>query len=81
MPQTFDIAMKKTANRKILAVLKAAWLYSFLLWLYIAVENLVYPSMVYSTDFSYYVPVKTNLLGIISFALSFVFYFLLKLYG
>jgi uncharacterized membrane protein len=60
-------------------VLKAIWLYLTILWGYIAVENLFYPSAVYNTNFSAYIPIKTDLLGIISFALSFIFYIAWKL--
>ncbi|MCL4398862.1 hypothetical protein M1137_03655 [Candidatus Parvarchaeota archaeon] len=69
----------KNKGKKSTVILKALWIYFTLLWGYIAVENLVYPSVVYSTDFSAYVPIRADLLGIISFALSFVFYVVWKL--
>jgi uncharacterized membrane protein len=71
--------MKGRTNRKAV-VLKAIWVYSTIIWLYIAIENLVYPAEVYGSNFSLYIPIRTDLLGIISFAASFVFYILLHLY-
>ncbi|MCL4419153.1 hypothetical protein M1146_03560 [Patescibacteria group bacterium] len=69
----------KNKSRKLKVILKAIWIYFTLLWGYIAVENLVYPSAVYSTNFSVYIPIRTDLLGLVSFALSFVFYIAWKL--
>jgi hypothetical protein len=60
-------------------VFRAVWLYLTALWVYIAVENLVYPALVYNTDFSYYIPIKTDLLGVLSFIFSFVFYILSRI--
>lgn len=71
--------MKGKINRNAV-VLKAIWIYSTIIWLYIAIENLVYPAEVYGSNFSLYIPIKTDLLGIISFAVSFVFYILLHLH-
>ena len=71
--------MEKHRQDKRIVVFRALWLYSLIVWVYIAVENLIYPAAVYSSNFSYYIPVKTNLLGIIAFAASFVFYLLSRL--
>ncbi len=69
--------MKKS---KISLYFKAIWLYSLFLWVYIAIENLVYPSLVYNSVFSRYIPIKTDLLGIMAFVLSFIFYILWNIY-
>ncbi|MCL4396843.1 hypothetical protein M1494_00660 [Candidatus Parvarchaeota archaeon] len=69
----------KKRDKRLLVILKALWIYFTLLWAYIAVENLVYPAAVYSTNFSVYIPIRTDLLGLISFALSFIFYIVWKL--
>jgi uncharacterized membrane protein len=70
----------KTKDKRLTVILKALWIYFTLLWGYIAIENLIYPSMVYSSNFSYYIPIKTDLLGILAFCASFVFFILQKLY-
>lgn len=70
----------KAKDKRLTVILKALWIYFTLLWGYIAIENLIYPSMVYSSNFSYYIPIKTDLLGILAFCASFVFFILQKLY-
>jgi hypothetical protein len=72
--------MAKPKKYRINLLFKALWMYSTLIWAYIAIENLVYPAVVYSSNFSYYIPIKTNFLGILAFCASFVFFILQKLY-
>ncbi|MGC8681926.1 MAG: hypothetical protein ACP5RE_01745 [Candidatus Acidifodinimicrobium sp.] len=55
-------------------VFEGLWLYTLLVWVYIAIENLVYPAAVFNSVLSVYFPVKQNLLAISSFVLSFVFF-------
>ncbi len=67
----------KRDDRHLLTVLfEALWLYFLLVWGYIAVENLVYPTQVATTDLAVYFPVPQNLLVIVSFTASFVFFIL-----
>ncbi|MGC8533815.1 MAG: hypothetical protein ACP5MV_04295 [Candidatus Parvarchaeum sp.] len=72
--------MKRKNGKALKLLFEAIWLYSTAVWAYIAIENLIYPSMVYSSDFSYYIPIKTNLLALISFVISFLFYLLWRFY-
>lgn len=69
--------MKNSKNMRILPILfEGLWLYTFLTWAYIAVENLIYPAAVFSSALSVYVPIRQNLLAVASFVLSFVFFVL-----
>lgn len=72
--------MKKTHNTLYVSVFEGIWFYAFIVWLYIAIENLIYPSLVFNSNFSSYIPIKTNLLGIIAFVISFIFYVLWRFY-
>ncbi len=62
--------MKKETKRTLAVLFKGIWLYSLLIWGYIAVENLFYPSAVATQALSIYIPIKQNLLAIWSFVVS-----------
>ena len=67
--------MKNNRLNNFLSVLfEGLWLYTLLVWVYIAIENLMYPAAVFNSVLSVYFPVKQNLLAISSFILSFVFF-------
>ncbi|MCW1293837.1 MAG: hypothetical protein OH316_00735 [Candidatus Parvarchaeota archaeon] len=73
--------MKNRGDHRILYVLfEGLWLYTLLTWVYIAIENLIYPAAVFNSVLSVYVPIKQNLLAIVSFILSFVFFILWRYY-
>jgi len=59
-------------------LLRACWLYSFILWLYVVSNVYVFPAD-QLLNLSYYVPIPTNLLGVSAFAASFIFLVLLCL--
>ena len=56
------------------SVSEALWIYLLLVWAYISVENLITPATVANDVFAVYFPVKQNILVLVSFALSFVFF-------
>lgn len=67
--------MKNTKRINLLSdVFEGLWFYTLLVWVYIAIENLVYPATVFNSVLSVYFPVKQNLLAISSFVLSFIFF-------
>ncbi len=67
--------MKNTKRINLLSdVFEGLWFYTLLVWVYIAIENLVYPAAVFNSVLSVYFPVKQNLLAISSFVLSFIFF-------
>ncbi len=67
----------KRDRRHLLSVLfEALWLYFLLIWVYIAVENLIFPNQVATTNLAVYFPVPQNLLVIVAFAASFVSFLL-----
>lgn len=70
--------MKKKELR---AVFEALFIYFLLIWVYIGIENLLYPAAVANTNLSVYVPIPQNLLAVVSFILSFVFFVLWKIYS
>ncbi len=72
--------MKRKDDKALKVLFEAIWLYSTVIWVYIAIENLVYPYMVYSSDFSYYIPIKTDLLALISFVISFISFLFWRFY-
>ncbi len=72
--------MKRSYNNFYVSLFEGIWFYSFILWLYIAIENLIYPSMVYNSNFSYFIPIRSDLLAIIAFIVSFVFYVVWRMY-
>ncbi len=64
-------------RRKLLTVLfEALWLYFLIAWAYIAIENFIYPVQVATTPLAEYFPVQQNLLVIIAFPVSFLFFIL-----
>ncbi|MCL5016864.1 MAG: hypothetical protein M1441_01850 [Candidatus Parvarchaeota archaeon] len=65
---------------KLSTVFEALWIYLIFIWVYIGIENLLYPAAVANTNLSVYVPIPQNLLAVASFALSFVFFILWKTY-
>lgn len=66
--------MKKQYKHLLAVLSEALWLYFLLTWLYIAIENLIYPVQVATTPLAAYFPVPQNLLVVVSFAASFVFF-------
>ncbi|MCL5009616.1 MAG: hypothetical protein M1433_01380 [Candidatus Parvarchaeota archaeon] len=70
--------MKKELSIKLQVLSEAIWVYTLIIWVYIAIENLFYPNAVLSEALSVYVPIKQNLLAVTSFFVSFVFFILWK---
>jgi hypothetical protein len=68
--------MKREYEHILMVLFEALWLYFLLVWVYIAIENLLYPAQVATSNLAAYFPVPQNLLAVLSFALSFVFFFL-----
>jgi hypothetical protein len=68
--------MKKELNPMLQAVFEAVWLYSLIMWVYIAIENLLYPIAVLTQPLSVYIPIKQNLLAVTAFFVSFVSFLL-----
>ena len=64
--------MNKLQKRILIVLSESLWLYFLLIWLYIAVENLIYPVRVATTNLAEYFPVPQNLLVLAAFAASFV---------
>ncbi len=68
--------MKRGYNRILTVLFEGLWLYFLLVWVYIAAENLISPAQVSSTNLAVYFPVPQNLLVIVAFAASFLFFVL-----
>ncbi len=66
--------MKKSLRPFFTVVSQAIWIYLLLVWAYISIENLIYPASVANSNLGVYFPVPQNLLVIVAFAGSFVFF-------
>lgn len=54
-----------------LAFLKALWIWGLLTWLYVVADIHIFPEAQF-WNLSVYVPIPTNLVGIVAFIVSFV---------
>ena len=68
-------------KKELRAIFEGLFIYLLLIWVYIGIENLFYPAAVANTNLSVYVPIPQNLLAVVSFILSFVFFVLWKIYS
>ncbi|MCL4406846.1 MAG: hypothetical protein M1573_02440 [Candidatus Parvarchaeota archaeon] len=68
-------------KKELRAIFEGLFIYLLLIWVYIGIENLLYPAAVANTNLSVYVPIPQNLLAVVSFVLSFVFFVLWKIYS
>ena len=68
-------------KKELRAIFEGLFIYLLLTWVYIGIENLLYPAAVANTNLSVYVPIPQNLLAVVSFVLSFVFFVLWKIYS
>ncbi len=68
-------------KKELRAIFEGLFIYLLLIWVYIGIENLLYPAAVANTNLSVYVPIPQNLLAVVSFILSFVFFVLWKIYS
>jgi hypothetical protein len=62
-------APRSRSSKAILALLKTTWVYGLITWLYVVSNLYVFPEFQF-VDLSRYVPVPTDLVGIVAFAAS-----------
>jgi len=58
-------------NRFVLPLLKGLWIYSLILWAYIAVDRFIFPQFQFD-NLSLYVPIPEDLIAVIAFPVSFL---------